>query len=632
MEAFDFADQVVLLTGATGGLGREITQILVDQGAFLVVTGRRRSALDALVETVAKGDRVMPLYGDLTQPGEATRLAKSALAVHNRVDVLINNAGMGYFALIEEATEERIRQLFEVNTFAPMMLIKALLPHFYKRGRGRIVNVASSAGRVPIPTVGVYGSSKSALAMLANTLRIEVMDRGIEVINIYPGTTDTAFEANALREKGRDGIRPSASFGADAGEIAGRIVKAAKGTGREVWLERQGRGMSVAALLWPKLVDRRLAGLRQRVLVHTRPLKPARDRRWQLLQVESALSCNLKCIMCPWTALRASTDATALMSEQIWQAIVPHLPEVASVDFSGAGEPLLNPHLPDWMAQAKSVGCKAGFLTNGTLLDDVRAQAVLEAGVDWIGVSVDGASARTYESIRSGASFARVTDNISRLVALRSGGVPKVLINFVMLRQNAHELQNMVLVAEQLGVDHISFKQCDVIRDKQGLGLGLFQPQESQAIKQLRKEIKKSQRLARKKKIETTFFSLVPEEQPVCDQDPRASLFIRSDGLVAPCINKAYGGATTFLGEPTEMPTVWFGQLPQNDLSDIWRTDNCRFYQTRFDDRMRHFSNALMNTDFDFSMGGVQDVLDEAQEAMNAPPKGCDVCHYLYDI
>ncbi|GAF67598.1 unnamed protein product, partial [marine sediment metagenome] len=122
-----------------------------------------------------------------------------------------------------------MRHLFEVNTFAPMALIKALLPQMKKRGSGRIINIVSCAGRVPIPTVGIYGGSKSALAIMSNTMRLELEPRGIDIINIYAGTVDTAFEENALREEERPGLCPKDRCGEPRFTIAQKVLEAAAG-------------------------------------------------------------------------------------------------------------------------------------------------------------------------------------------------------------------------------------------------------------------------------------------------------------------------------------------------------------------------------------------------------------------
>jgi MoaA/NifB/PqqE/SkfB family radical SAM enzyme len=487
---------------------------------------------------------------------------------------------------------------------------------------------------VPIPTVGIYGGSKSALALMANTMRLELAPAGITVINVYPGTVRTAFEVNAPREKGRPGLDPAGRSGRSVGEIAARIVGAAKGPGGEVWLEREGRWMATAALLWPSLVERRLQPLRDRALAHeegSREGKPAAERRWHLWQVESSMACHLRCVMCPWKDVRDGAGE-ALMSDAVWDIIREHLPEIASVDFSGGGEPLLHPRLFERIAEAKACGSTAGFLTNGMKLDEEASQSILTSGTDWVAVSVDGSDAPVYEAVRTGASFDTVTGNIRRLAALRAGQSPRLAINFVMMPMNVHQLEELVRLAADLGVDQVNFKQCDVVRGEHGRGFGLFASREERELRRYEKALARARRLARRLKIETTAFSFVPEELPVCDQDPRSSLFIRYDGKVAPCINQAYGGEVCFMGRQEQMPTVHYGSLPEQDPLELWEGDLCSLYRRTFDERVKAHDAKLISSGVGSSMAELKEVFASARDAMPPPPTGCHICHYLYDI
>ena len=109
-------------------------------------------------------------------------------------------------------------------------------------------------------------------------------------------------------------------------------------------------------------------------------------------------------------------------------------------------------------------------------------------------------------------------------------------------------------------------------------------------------------------------------------------MFVRYDGTVAPCINLAIGGSTTFLGEDVEMPSAHYGQLPQDDLLGLWNSDKCKFYRQRFKHRVQKHDQVLTNQLIGSSGSNRQKALQEAQNAMPEPPKGCNVCHYLYDI
>ncbi len=628
MEPYRFNNKRMLITGATGGLGVGLTLKLADMGARLILTARSETALSELRGRLGRDAEAVVLPADLSRPGEAADLARRAEAVFDGVDVLFNNAGVGYFALMEEATEENIRYLFELNTLSPIRLIQALLPGMKRRCEGRIINIISAGAKVPIPSAGVYGGSKAALSAMADTLRLELEPTRIEVVNIYPGTADTAFEENALRENQRPGLCPTDRCGAPRSEMAVEILDAAAGPSGEVWLERQGKFYSVAALLFPGLVDRRMAGLRDQAVKRER----RKPRKWRLIQLESAIACNLRCVMCPWPEFARKVGNKGILQPEVWEALRPHLGKIQSIDFTGGGEPLMQPHLVEWIAEAHAAGCETGFLTNGTLLTPEKSAAAVEAGVDWVCVSIDGAKKETYETIRHGARFETVCDHIAALHGARKGAKPTIMINFVMMPDNVGELEDLVDLADRLGVDRINFKQCDVVRGEHGKGFALFASKETKEIRRMEKRLKAVRRQAKKKGIGTTAFAWTPDEQPVCVQDPTTNLFIRYDGTAAPCINLALGGPTTFLGESVTMPSVHYGKVQDVGLPEIWETEDCRFYRERFQKRMQAYEEAFTESYQEASMTKFREALESAHKAMPEAPEGCRVCHYLYNI
>jgi len=357
-----------------------------------------------------------------------------------------------------------------------------------------------------------------------------------------------------------------------------------------------------------------------------------RKRRWRLLQIEPALECNLRCVMCPWREIAHDLENHGLMSQTIWESIRPHLSEIKSIDFTGGGEPLLQPNLPEWIDEAHAAGCETGFLSNGLLLKKEKLQLILNAGVDWICISMDGATADIYHKIRIGSDFERVCANVGNIAELRTGQTPKTMINFVLMHINFHQVEEILRLAARLGIDQVNFKQCDVIRGAAGKDLGLFGPKETREIRQLKKTLDKAQRLAKKLKIQTTSFPFTPQERPVCDQDPRDSMFIRYDGTAAPCINLAIGGPTTFLGEGVTMPSAHYGRLPEMDLMELWQSDTCKYYRAQFKHRVAKHDGKIVDLLTRSGGSNREKALKAARQAMPEPPEGCNVCHYLYDL
>lgn len=363
-----------------------------------------------------------------------------------------------------------------------------------------------------------------------------------------------------------------------------------------------------------------------------------RGRRWRLAQVETSMACNIACSMCPWHTVRKILSDSGLMERAVWEALLPHLEQIDSVDLSGGGEPLLHPELPERIAQAKAAGCTTGFLTNGTLLDENMAARILEAGADWLGVSMDGATAETYEHIRKGASFEKVCANIRTLTALRDRAkAPYLIIQTVLLPQNIEEIADMVRLAADLGADHLTFKQCDVIRGEHGKGLGVFatgKSEQDKAVKKVSTALEKATRLGRRLGLEVEHFGVKPDELPICGHDPRTSFFLASDGRVCPCINLAYGGDSTFLGAPVTLPTVEYGRLPESNFAQIWEESKRRQnISNRFSAREAAYSKALSDISHrELDLPHLRQGLNHARRCMPPAPKGCNVCHYLYGV
>lgn len=176
------------------------------------------------------------------------------------------------------------------------------------------------------------------------------------------------------------------------------------------------------------------------------------------LQVEVTAACNLRCPMClvryrpPLDRVRHS------MSLDAFRALVDANPDVRRITLQGLGEPLLAPNLLEMVELAAGRGIAVGFNTNGTLLTRARAERLVGAGLAWLHVSVDGATAATYEAIRDGARFDKVVANVAGLVDLkrRSGGdLPRVRLVFVAMRRNVAELPGVVRLAAETGVDDV---------------------------------------------------------------------------------------------------------------------------------------------------------------------------------
>ncbi len=265
-------------------------------------------------------------------------------------------------------------------------------------------------------------------------------------------------------------------------------------------------------------------------------------------------------------------------------------------------------------------------------MDQEKCRQYIQSGLDWIGFSVDAATAEAYEQIRKGANFKKLCRNIATIAELRIDKTPLIMINFVMMRANIDQLEKIVRLAAELGVDQINFKQSDVIKGDHGGDYSLFASKETREIRRFMKILDKARRSAKNLKIKTTAFPFIPDELPVCTQDPRDSLFVRHDGFIAPCINLAKGGESSFLGNNSTIPNVHYGRLPDKDLLEIWDTESCQFYRERFEKRDQAYNQVIAKSSFEASFIKLNETLTTAKKAMPVLPKGCKVCHYLYGI
>jgi len=182
-------DAVVLVTGASSGIGAATAVRLAAAGARLIVTGRNEERL----REIAARTGATPLPADLAQPGGAELLVEKALAAENRVDVLVCNAGAGWAGPIGELSSTKASELVSVNLLAPVHLARLLAPGMAERGSGRLVFVSSIAGATGVRNEAVYAATKAGLNYLAESLSYELAGTGVGVSVVLPGVVDTPF-------------------------------------------------------------------------------------------------------------------------------------------------------------------------------------------------------------------------------------------------------------------------------------------------------------------------------------------------------------------------------------------------------------------------------------------------------
>ncbi|MFN8183798.1 MAG: SDR family oxidoreductase [Candidatus Nanopelagicales bacterium] len=189
----DIADRVIVITGASSGIGLATAKHLHSLGARLVLASRDAEALKEL-ENELPGSAAIPT--DVTRPQEAARLIEDTISRFGRIDVLVNNAGRAMAKPVEHIDLDEYTQLLDLNLLAPLRLMQLVMPHMREHGRGQIVNISSQASTKHIPYIAGYASTKAALNTLSLTAREELAKDGITVSILKPGIVDTDFGAN----------------------------------------------------------------------------------------------------------------------------------------------------------------------------------------------------------------------------------------------------------------------------------------------------------------------------------------------------------------------------------------------------------------------------------------------------
>jgi len=182
----------IILTGAAGGIGYRLALLLAEKGARLALVERNAPRVEEIcAEIEQRGGLAVPIALDLSAEGAAEQAVASALQALGGVDVLINNAGIMDFTLFERHDPKRIEQMIGINVIAPMLLVRAVLPHLLKQNSGRIVNIGSAFGSIGFPHFATYCASKFAMRGFSEALRRELADSQVGVTYISPRATKT---------------------------------------------------------------------------------------------------------------------------------------------------------------------------------------------------------------------------------------------------------------------------------------------------------------------------------------------------------------------------------------------------------------------------------------------------------
>ena len=262
-----FQGKTILITGASSGIGLACARAFAREGARLILTARSKDRLKATAKDLPAESTLIP--ADLTDFESLQALADEVCDRFATLDVLINNAGVGLYAPSFQADPEMVRSMFSLNFLAPVELVRRLAP-LIPRG-GAVVNMSSIAGKVPLPWLTLYSSSKFALNAFSDGLRMELTPAGVHVLCVCPGYVDTPFRRNVLVGEIPERVAGQKRFMITAEQCAEATIDGLRRGKRTVVTPKIGWALTAVTRLLPRVVFGRMGKMNT-------PL-PADDRK-----------------------------------------------------------------------------------------------------------------------------------------------------------------------------------------------------------------------------------------------------------------------------------------------------------------------------------------------------------------
>lgn len=252
---FALSGRVAAITGGSSGIGLACATHLAREGVAVLLGARRRDRLERAVKDIeAAGGRAAAIEMDVTRDEDNTRLIAEAQARFGRLDIVICNAGFGYYGTLEDTPPDIMRRMMDVNYVGSFLGARAALPVFRAQGSGHLIFVSSIVGRRGIPFMGGYSATKAAQAGLAESLRSEFAGTAIHVSCVYPVSTRTEFHEAMERDYGHSvsGLGPKQSVE----DVACAVVSCVRRPRPEVYPHALSRALAVLNIIAPAFTDR----------------------------------------------------------------------------------------------------------------------------------------------------------------------------------------------------------------------------------------------------------------------------------------------------------------------------------------------------------------------------------------
>ncbi len=254
-----FKDNVVIITGASSGIGKELALQLARQGAKLALAARHLDALEPVAEQcVERGGEAMAVLTDVADKNQCKQLIDKTIVRYGRIDTLVNNAGLSMWARFDEISDLSLfEKIMQVNYFGSLYCTWYALPHL-KKSKGRLVGISSLTGKTGVPTRTGYAASKHAMAGFFDSLRVELRGQGVSVTMIYPGFVATEVRKRAF---GKDGKALGESHLEESGVMTveacvNQVIPVIANRRRELVMTTRGKLGMWLKLIAPGLVDK----------------------------------------------------------------------------------------------------------------------------------------------------------------------------------------------------------------------------------------------------------------------------------------------------------------------------------------------------------------------------------------
>jgi short-subunit dehydrogenase len=248
-------DQVVIITGASMGIGEALARAFLAEGARVVLSSRALSRLEEVRSRIGSTDRTLAVACDVQSREQIDSLVRTCRDRFGSIDVWINNAGYGMLDSVATMSMEECRRLFATNFFGAIDCIQAITPVFQAQRRGTIINVSSVVGHLPVPHMGAYSASKHALNAISEAARLELEPYGIRVLSVCPGRIKTSFGTNIVKGAQGKRIGQSLQQGISAERCARAIMSGYLRGTREVFVPWHAFWISHLYEFFPQLVE-----------------------------------------------------------------------------------------------------------------------------------------------------------------------------------------------------------------------------------------------------------------------------------------------------------------------------------------------------------------------------------------